>query len=228
MSFVEIKLKLIAPVPVPPQGMKTIEKMLTARRQAASPGTEIDFIIPKEGPATLSNMSELYLSSEAVLPEVLKASHEGYHAVIVDCTCDQLYPEILEKLSIPLVPTLHASLHLAAMLCDRFSIITPMPGQGKVYPRLVKLYGFSDRLISVQERVVDFISGAMCEDELISILVEEGHLALQKGAQGIVLGCTALTLERQLQEKLGVPVVAPGNVAVRVAETLVRLGLRHS
>lgn len=224
----EIKLKLIAPVPVPPQGMGTIEKMLQSRRRAASPGTVIDFVIPQEGPPALSNMGELFLSSEAVQPEVLKAPEEGYNAVIVDCTCDQLYPEILEKLSIPLVPALHAALHLATMLCNRFSIITPMSGQGEVYPRLARFYGFSERVVSVQERVVDFMSGAVADDELISILVEESHVAMQQGARGIVLGCTALTLEQELQEKLGVPVLAPGNVAVRVAETLVRLGLGYS
>ena len=224
----KIKLKLIAPIPVPPEGMGTVEKMLVSRRRVASPETVIDFVTPREGPQVLSNMAELFLSAEAVLPEVLKAPEEGYSAVIVDCTCDQLYPEILEKLSIPLVPALHASLHLAAMLCGRFSIITPMPGQGKVYPRLVDLYGFSEKLVSVQERVVDFISGAVGEEELISILLDEAQIALQEGARGIVLGCTALTLERRLQEKLGVPVLAPGNVAVKTAEMLVKLGLRYN
>ncbi len=224
----EIKLKLIAPVPVPPEGMGAMEKMLEARRRVASPGTVIDFVIPSEGPPVLSKMADIFLSSEAVLPEVLKAPEEGYSAVIVDCTCDQLYPEIRSRLSIPLVPALHASLHLAAMLCERFSIITPMLGQGKIYPRLAELYGFGERVVSVQERVVDFISGAVSDEELISIFVEESYLALQKGAQGIVLGCTALTLNRQLQEKLGVPVLAPGDVAIKTAEMLVKLGLRYS
>ncbi len=223
----DIKLKLVAPYSVPPEGIGTLNKLLAARRRVASPGTVIDFVTPQDGPQGISNMAELFLSSDAVLPEVLKAPEEGYSAVIVDCTCDQLYPEIVKRLSIPLVPTLHASLHLAAMLGNRFSIITPMPGQGKIYPRLVELYGFSRKLVSVQERVVDFFSGKVEDEELISIFVEEGQVALQKGAQCIVLGCTGLTLDRRLQERLGVPVLAPGDVAVKTAEMFVKLGLRY-
>ncbi len=224
----EIKLKLIAPMPVGQQGMETIEKMLASRRRAASPETVIDFVIPREGPSSLSNMSELNHSAEAVLPEVIKAPEEGYSAVIVDCTCDQLYPETAKKLSIPLVPALHSTLYLAAMLDRRFSIITPTPGQEKIYSRLVDLYGFNNKKVSVQERIVDFISGESGDDHILSILLEEGHSAVNKGAQCIVLGCTALTIEKILEEKLGVTVLAPGNVAVKTAEMLVKLGLNYS
>ncbi len=224
----KIKLKLIAPMPVGQEGMETIEKMLASRRRAAGAETVIDFVIPREGPSSLSNLSELNHSAEAVLPEVLKAPEEGYSAVIVDCTCDQLYPETSKKLSIPLVPALHSSLHLAAMLNRRFSIITPTPGQGKIYSRLVNLYGFSKNMVSLQERAVDFISGKSGDDYILSILLEEGQAALNKGARCIVLGCTALTIEKILQEKLGVTVLAPGNVAVKTAEMLVKLGLNYS
>jgi allantoin racemase len=201
--------------------------MLEARRRVAAAGTVIDFVNPREGPAALKTMADRFLSAQALFPEVLKASAQGYNAVIIDCTCDQLYPEAVEKLNIPLVPALHASLHMAAMLSHRFSIITPMAGQGKFYPRLVELYGFSGKLVSVRERAVNFICGEMDEEELFSILLKEGQSALREGAQAIVLGCTALTQNRRLQEELGVPVLAPGDVAVKTAETLVKLELRH-
>ncbi len=223
----EIKLKLIAPMPVPPEGRGVIEKMLKARRRAASPGTIIDFVIPEQGPPSLTNSSELFLSAEAIFPEVIKSPDQGYSAVIVDCTCDQLFPEVAEKLTIPLVPALHSSLHLATMLCKRFAIITPTPGQGKIYSGLVNQYGFSKNLVSVQEKAVDFISGESGDEEIASILAGAGQVALQQGAQCIVLGCTALTLESALQKKLGVPVLAPGNVAVKTAEMLIKLGLYY-
>ncbi|MEW5920928.1 MAG: aspartate/glutamate racemase family protein [Bacillota bacterium] len=224
----EIRIKLIAPVPVPPQGMGTVERMLQARRRAASPGTVIDFVSLQDGPLSLGSMTDRFLSAQAVYPHVVKAPGEGYNAVIVDCTCDQLYPEAVENLSIPLVPPLHASLYMAAMLCNRFSIITPTRGQGKLYSRLVEQYGFGERVISVRERALDFISGGAAQEDLLSVLLKEGQAALHEGAQVIILGCTALTQDRLLQEILGVPVLAPGDVAVKTAETLVQLGLRYT
>ncbi len=224
----KIRIKLIAPVPIPPEGWGLVEKILASRRQAASADTEIDFVIPQEGPRALNAESDLAFSAEAVLPMVLEAPQEGYSAVIIDCTCDQLYPDITRQLSIPLVPSLHSSLHLAAMLAGRFSIITPTPGQRNIYTRLAQLYGFEKSIVSVQEREVDYTVGNCGADQITSVFLEEGEAARQKGARCIVLGCTALTIEKVLQEKLGIPVLAPGNVAVKVAEMLVQLGLRYN
>lgn len=224
----KIKIKLVAPVPIPPEGRLLVEKMLASRRQAANAGTEIDFVIPQQGPRTLGTLSDLALSSEAVLPQVMKAPEEGYSAVIVDCTCDQLYPGITGELSIPLVPAFHSSLHLASMLAGRFSIITPTPGQGDIYTHLASRYGFEKNIVSVQEREVDYAGKNSMDDLIMSAFLEEGEIARHKGARCIILGCTALTIEKTLQEKLGVPVLAPGNVAVKVAEMLVHLGLRYN
>lgn len=223
----DIRIKLIAPVPVPPEGMAVVERMLQARRRAASPGTVIDFVNLQEGPPALATMADRFLSARAVYPEVLKAPDEGYHAVIVDCTCDQLYPEAADMISVPLVPPLHASLHLAAMLCSRFSIITPTAGQAKLYGRLVQYYGFGGKVVSIRERPLELIGGEAGEEELQAALLKEGRAALEEGAEAVLLGCTALTGDRPLQERLGVPVLAPGDVAVNTAEMLVRLGLRY-
>ncbi len=222
-----MKIKLVIPIPIPPQSMGMIERMLEARRRVAGPRTLLEMVVPRQGPPSMVTIADRFFSAQAVFPEVYKAAQEGYDAVIVDCCGDQLYPDALALLPIPLVPPLHSSLQLAGMLCRRFSIITPTPGQADLYRRLVDMYGFTPRVVSVRETPPYYAGECDGEEEFNGLLLQTGQDVLREGAEGIILGCTILTQDRWLQEKLGVPVLAPGDVAVKTAEMLLRLGLTY-
>ena len=226
-----MKIKLVVPIPIPPQSRGMFKQLLAIRRRVAGPQTSLDMVIPRHGPPSMVTISDRFLSAQGVLPEVMQAAEEGYNAVIVDCCGDQLYPEILDQLSIPLVPPLHSTLQLAGMLCRRCSIITSTPGQAKLYRTLVDNYGFNHKVVSVREtppcHLNDYPNSCNVEDGFKGVLLQTGQEVLQEGAEGIILGCTLLTQDRWLQERLGVPVLAPGDVAVKTAEMLLQLGLTY-
>jgi allantoin racemase len=67
-------------------------------------------------------------------------------------------------------------------------------------------------------------------DKTVSILADEGRKAVEEdGAQVVILGCTGMTgMAAKVSERSGITVIDPLPAAVKMAESLVRLGLSHS
>ena len=61
-------------------------------------------------------------------------------------------------------------------------------------------------------------------------LLEQSKLAIEEdGADVLIIGCAMMFgVDKWLQEKLGVPVISPGDVAVKMAEMLVDMKLAQS
>ena len=98
-------------------------------------------------------------------------------------------------------------------------------------------YDLTGRGASV--RVVNLPVLSLHDDEtkLIEAMVEQAVLAVSEdGAHAIVLGCTGMggRFAREVQNGLesagyaGVPVIDPTGVALKLAESLVTLGISHS
>jgi len=119
-------------------------------------------------------------------------------------------------LSVPLISALQAALGVAGWWADRWAIVTPNRGQASVYRRLVHRYGFHTHVAAVRETAASCPYGS--EEEFSSLVLESRHALEDEGAELIILGCTAFTAEDSLSEVLGVPVVAPGSVAIKAAE----------
>jgi allantoin racemase len=69
------------------------------------------------------------------------------------------------------------------------------------------------------------------KDAIQKRLKSAGKSAVEKdGADIVVIGCAQLgfEIEKELREELGVPVILPGLVTVKVAEALIDLGLKQS
>ena len=68
-------------------------------------------------------------------------------------------------------------------------------------------------------------------EEVLDTLEEEARRAMDAGADALVLGCMTmgfLDAAKDLQERVGIPVVNPVLTALRTAESTVALGLSHS
>ena len=59
-----------------------------------------------------------------------------------------------------------------------------------------------------------------------SEVTKKAKEAVSEGAEVIVLGCTGLSgLAKEVQDALGTPVIDPSGAALKVAESMVKLGL---
>lgn len=219
----------IAPLRVEnPQGANGAQDALRA-------GSSLDRVSFTRGPRHL----EYHYYETLVLPDLLhtivEAERSGYDAAVIGCFYDLGLQEGRELTSRMVVTApCESSVHLAATLGHRFSIIV---GRRKWIPQMhdnVRRYGLESRLASF--RAIDLWVPQYHQDEHETArrFREAGRRAIEEdGAEVIVLGCTASTgFYAQLQDELGVPVIDSALAAIKYAEYLVdlreRFGWSHS
>lgn len=226
---IKMRIKDVMPLPISEQDLsrRRKERLRVARRD-----TEVDLVNLRRGPALHGPYRyEMLLSDLMVYLEAERAEEEGYDAVMTDCTEDGPLEALRERLSIPVVGPLEASMHLAAMLGKKFSIIALRGHEEPLFREQARETGLADRLVSVREVDVNFPELEEFGDQkLKEDLFRESKLAIEEdGADVLILGCTSFVeVEEWLSKELGVPVLQPGNVAIKVAELLHDLNLTQS
>lgn len=202
--------------------------------QYASPGTEISIANIAEGPRSIESEYEEAMSVPGILAQAQEAERDGCDAVISDCFGDPGVRACRELVDIPVIGPAEASFLLAAGLGHRFTIVTVLPSVVPMIEHLVQAAGVTSKLASV--RSIDIpVLGLTDIEAMKKALYREMVAAIeQDGAHVLVLGCTGMMgvaeeLQAQLREAgFEIPVVSPTAAAVRLAETLFALGLRHS
>jgi allantoin racemase len=171
----------------------------------------------------------------------VRAEAKGFAAVFLNTVGDYGIRELRAAVRIPVVGAGQAAFQTAAGLADRFGVLTVWPvATRSMYRRLLADYGYTDRCVGVRH-VMDNDELAHAGDDdgfiremsglreaAISRLVRAALDLLEQGADAIALGCTCMThARRELQDRLGVPVVDPIHAAHKTAEMLVTMGLSH-
>jgi allantoin racemase len=169
-----------------------------------------------------------------ILGLIRKAEGDRYHATVVGCFYDPGLREARELVRIPVTAPAEASMHVAATLGHKFSIIV---GRRKWVPKMednINMYGLAKKLASF--RILNFTVNRMRRERegLERAITREAKLAIvEDGAEVIILGCTVEAgFSRRLMQRLKVPVVDPVIVSFKYAELLAdlynKLGLSHS
>jgi allantoin racemase len=202
--------------------------------QYASPGTEISVVNIAYGPRSIESEYEEAMSVPGVLALTQEAERDGCDAVISDCFGDPGVRPGRELVDIPVIGPAEASFLLAAGLGQRFSIVTVLRSVVPMIEHLVQAAGVASKLASV--RTIDIpVLGLADVEAMKNALYREMVDAIQEAdAHVLVLGCTGMMgVAEELQSKLRdagfeVPVISPTAAAVKLAETLVQLGLPYS
>jgi allantoin racemase len=191
----------------------------------------VKVISPRSGPKSIEGTYDEALSVQATL-EAFIDHEKDFDAFIIACFSDPLtvyaIREISEK---PVLGIAEASIHLACLLGNKFSIVTTNDRWEPLLRDAVRKYGVESRCSSVRTtglRVLDLenqASGAVegaIEREAMAAVKEDG-------AEVICLGCAGMAgLDKDLQEKLGVPVLDGFVCALKLLELFHQYGLTHS
>ncbi len=203
--------------------------------RAAGPGTQISVVSLNWGTASIECYRDLALAVPDIMAKALAAEREGVDAVIVDCMADPGLYAMRELLAIPVVGPAEASMHLAAMLGHRFSILTVLEADIPAFEDQAQQYGLRTRLASVRSFNIPVLSLDDDAEATLEAVMGTAEAAVREdGAHVIIPGCTGLAgLAPRIQRGLAargceVPVLDPPPVALRLAESLVALGLAHS
>jgi allantoin racemase len=226
-----MKIRAVTPVITESFGPMILEEF----RQVARPDTEISNVFLKSGPASVESAYDESMAIPDVIDRVREAEAEGMDAVIINCFGDPGLDAAREVVSIPVVGPCEASMHLAAMLGHRFSVITVLE---RLIPELelhAQRYGLGGKLASARSVDLPVLDLEKGREQFVGRMVERAVAAVaEDGAHVIVLGCTGLAgLAEQVKAGLSragyeVPVLDPAATALKVAEALVDSGLAHS
>jgi allantoin racemase len=202
------------------------ETIATAARAAAAAGTEILAITSAMGPASI----EGFYDEAFAVPGLIQALQNApdADAAIIACFDDTGLDAARSAARYPVVGICEAALVTAGQIAKRIGIVTTLPRSIVPLEELVRRYGFAERAMvtACNVPVLDLEkSGSGAREKLET----EIALALDKGADAIVLGCAGMAdLAQALSKKFEVPVVDGVAASVKQAEALSALKLKTS
>ncbi|QKQ26926.1 aspartate/glutamate racemase family protein [Candidatus Reidiella endopervernicosa] len=169
-----------------------------------------------------------------LIPAAIKAEKGGADGILLGCFYDPGLRELRELLQMPVVGVGEATLHTAATLCaGKFSVIV---GRNKWIPKMAdnaRSYGLETRIASW--RSLEMSVAQMDDRErAYEAIIREAKVAMEVDRTEVIcLGCTGLTgLARRAQQELGIPVLDPVAIGLKVLEFRAELwrlqGVSHS
>ncbi|MFD8423001.1 aspartate/glutamate racemase family protein [Streptomyces sp. NPDC059466] len=203
------------------------EEIVRGARAAAAPGTTVLGLTPAWGPESAEGWLDSYLSAAAVL-DTLRTYEGPYDAVVMAGFGEHGREGARELLDVPVVDITEAAAHLACLLGRRYGVVTTLErSRGQIEDSLYAA-GVAQHCAAVVGTglgVLDLGDAPRTE----AAFVRAAERAREAGAEVLVLGCAGMTgLQRAVGEKLGLPVVDGVAAAVKLAESLVSLGLTTS
>lgn len=200
-----------------------------AARAVASPGTEIVELTPFFGAESVEGNFESYLAAVAVMDRV--AAYEApYDAVVLAGFGEHGREGLQELLDVPVVDITEAAVHMAHLLGRRYSIVTTLDRAVPLIEDRLLLAGLTSHCASVRASGMSVLELEESEDRAVASIVEQAKRAVDEdGAEVIVLGCGGMAgLDTAVREATSAPVVDGVAAAVKLAESLVSLGLSTS
>lgn len=203
------------------------EEIVRGARVAAGPDTTVTGLTPAWGPQSAEGWLDSYLSAAAVL-DALRTYRAPYDAVVMAGFGEHGREGARELLDVPVVDITEAAAHLACLLGRRYGVVTTLErSRGQIEDSLYTAGVLQNcaAVVGTGLGVLDLGDKARAEEAFIAA----AERARQAGAEVLVLGCAGMTgLQRTVGERLGLPVVDGVAAAVKLAESLVSLGLTTS
>ena len=225
------RIKVIVPIPMDEAGVANRAEQLPD--DFVRPGFVPEFEAVRFGAALGDSYHDTLLMDWTVFQAGVTAQNEGYAGVLIDTVSDSGLRPLRSALSIPVVGPGEASFAMAMMLGKKFSVLTMWPEWFPLYEKTLTEYGWwsrcaSLRSIDTRPDVTELLEGK--EEVVFGKLKEQAEQAIANdGADVIVLGSTTMHQSAEyLAANLPVPVLNPGQVAYKLLETQIELGLSHS
>lgn len=229
MTIQPVHVRIICPVTLP--GARPEAHL----RQMEHPGLRLSVAQISEGPLTIETEVDAALAIPSSLRLISRAAAEGVDAVVIDCMGDPGMRPGRELVRIPVIGPAQASMHVAAMLGHRFSVVTIARRLRAEFENNAAVYGLAGQMASCRSIGIPVAGLSTDLARTLGALTDEAQLAVERdGAEAIIFGCTGLFgcaggVAQGLRERgIDVPVIDPIPTAVNLAAALVRAGLSHS
>lgn len=221
-------MKLLVINPNTTQGMT--DAIGQAARAVALPGTDIVTAQPSFGPVSIECHYDEVFAAAGVAEQVRLAQTWAPDALVVACFGDPGLDAARELSGAPVLGIAEAAFHMATLVSTHFSVVTTLKRTCTMAERLLQRYGFERHCRGVHGTDIPVLDLEHCSAETLGAIEAAAREALARDRSGaLVLGCAGMApLCAHLTQRLGVPVIDGVAAAVKLAESLVGLGLRTS
>jgi allantoin racemase len=204
------------------------EEIVRGARAAAGPGTTVTGLTPGWGPESAEGWLDSYLSAAAVLDTLRTYDGPPYDAVVMAGFGEHGREGVRELVDVPVVDITEAAAHLACLLGRRYGVVTTLARSVGQIEDSLETAGVARNCAAIVGTGLNVLD--LGDDERTgTAFLAAAERACAAGAEVLVLGCAGMTgLQRVVGEKLGLPVVDGVAAAVKLAESLVALGLTTS
>jgi allantoin racemase len=203
-------------------------KIGNAARSAASPGTRIIAVNPKDGPPSIEGYFDEVFAIPGMIGEM--HSHPTASACVIACFDDTGLDAARCVGDMPVVGIGEAAFHMASLIAGKFSVVTTLSRSVPAIEHNLVRYGLASRCARVRASDVPVLELEVPGSNARSRISEEIERAIRDDrAEAIVLGCAGMAdLAEALGSEHGLPVLDGVSCAVKLCESLVRLGLTTS
>jgi allantoin racemase len=205
-------------------------KIRAVAEEAKGHDCQVTVTCPDHGPITIESSYDEAFAIAPTIDLVKQASKKDYDAIILACFCE-IGVEAAREISPVLVLGLEeATISTALLLGEKFGIMTEKRHRVAMKVRHIRRYGLLERLAAVRPLELSVAELAADPEGTKTAGLELARRMVDKdGAEVIIMGCAAMAgYSDDLERELGVPVLDPLKVSLKVTESLVDLGLTHS
>ena len=222
----------------PNTSLSMTNQIRTALESIKRQDTDLTVTCPDRGPETIESAYDEAYAIPPTLEIVKKANQDGYDAVILACFSDPGLDAAKEISSIPVIGIEETTLHMAAILGAKFSIMTPRKQRIPSKVEHVHLRGLSHFLASVRSLDLTVAETEADPGKTKQRLIEVAKRAVEEDGAGGTKSAYAIEKRyvgpegEEIWVRLNVSRLPgaedPSAVALKTAEAMVDLGLSHS
>ncbi len=197
-------------------------------RRVAGPETQLSVETLPRGPLSIETHHDVAYAAPEIL-KIVKARAPEVDAIVINCFADPAVEAAREVTDKVVVGPAEAAMSIALHLGHKFSVISVLPNTASWVELQALKLGVERRLASAIGIEIPVLELERSPERTVEAIVSAAERAISRdGAEVIVLGCTGMAaLAQAVRERLAVPVVEPAAAALKLAELLVSLGLRH-
>tara|TARA_B100001121_G_scaffold310575_1_gene342738 strand:- start:20088 stop:20855 length:768 start_codon:yes stop_codon:yes gene_type:complete len=224
------KALVIVPFALDEEGLSNREKQV--EKVSLSNDLSFEFKPVTAGPSSFMSSHDTALMEMSIFEAGISAEEDGYNVVIIDTMSDSGMAPLRSVLNIPVVSPGRASMLFALMLGNKFGILAQWEKAVPRYQKVVIEYGLDNHCASINhfDEPPDFSNLLTGKEEKVFIKMKSAcERMIDLGADVICLGSTTMHQAGEfLSKELTVPVINPGPLSYKLAETMLDVGLSHS
>jgi len=191
--------------------------------------TELEVVGIEKGPKSIETFHDAVYAGPEIL-RLVKEKSNTVEAIVINCFADPAVDAAREITDKVVLGPAETSMSIALHLGSKFSVISTFANTSSWVRLQAIKFGVESRLASAIGVDIPVLELEKDSKKTVDEIVKGAERAIElDGAEVIILGCTGMAaLAQKVRERLNVPLIEPAATTLKMAELLVKLGLRHN